>query len=653
MQDRNKYLNLLASQYPSVQAAAAEIINLEAILRLPKGTEHFLSDLHGEYEAFCHIMNNCSGVIREKVDLLFERVLPLKEREALATLIYYPKQIIAETRSRGVEMNEWFRLNLYRLVEICRTVGSKYTRSKVRKTLPRFFDYIIDELVSVDRTDFNKEEYYKEIFDAIIELGRAEAFIVALTDLIKDLAVDHLHIVGDIFDRGERPDLILDLLEKHHSVDVQWGNHDIMWMGAAMGSPACIATAVDLSLKYGNCELLENGYGISLRRLSSYAEKNFAYDERFLPLSEEHTLDSRDAVQIAKMRKAIFFMLVKLEGALILRHPEYGMADRDLLSRIDFDAHTIELEGEFLPFDSQDFSTVDPARRHCLTAEEQSVIEALRRSFLASGKLKRHLDFLMSHGSLYRIYNDNLIYHGCIPIQADGSYAEHTENGRTYAGKAYMDLCEAKVRAAYVNFQSGGEESAADFLWYLWCGKLSPLFGRDKMTTLERLYIRREEFHAEHKNPYYTYYLRREMCEKWLRDFGISGEYCHIVNGHVPVRQIEGESPIKAEGKLIVIDGGFCRAYHQKTGIAGYTLIYNSYGLRLSAHEPFDSIEKAIEERSDIHPNVTVFETSESRIKVGETDIGRRLREKIADLKELLRCYRSEDRLCEERRPEK
>ena len=642
MEDREKYLNLLASQYPSVQAAAAEIINLEAILRLPKGTEHFLSDLHGEYEAFCHIMNNCSGVIREKVDLLFERVLPLKEREALATLIYYPKQIIAETRARGADMNEWYRLNLYRLVEICRTVGSKYTRSKVRKTLPKFFDYIIDELVGVDRTDFNKEEYYKEIFYAIIELGRAEAFIVALTDLIKDLAVDHLHIVGDIFDRGERPDLILDLLEKHHSVDVQWGNHDIMWMGAAMGSPACIATAVDLSLKYGNCDLLENGYGISLRTLSSYAEKYFGCDERFLPLSEEHTLDSRDAMQIAKMRKAIFFLMLKLEGALIARHPEYGMADRDLLAHIDFAAQTVELDGEKLRFDASDLTTVDPSAPHRLTEEEAAVVNSLRRSFLSSEKLKRHLDFLMSHGSLYLIYNDNLIYHGCIPLRADGSYAEHTEGGRTYAGKAYMDLCERRVRAAYAVYQAGGDETAADFLWYLWCGKLSPLFGRDRMTTFERLYLQDERFHAEHKNPYYTYYLRRENCEKWLRDFGISGEYCHIVNGHVPVKQIEGESPIKADGKLIVIDGGFCRAYHQKTGIAGYTLIYNSYGLRLSAHEPFDSIEKAIEERSDIHSNVTVFETSESRIKVGETDIGRRLKERIADLKELLHSYRCE-----------
>lgn len=353
-------------------------------------------------------------------------------------------------------------------------------------------------------------------------------------------------------------------------------------------------------------------------------------------------MDSRDAVQIAKMRKAIFFLLTKLEGALIARHPEYGMDDRDILSHIDFAAQTVELDGEKLPFDASDLTSVDPNTPHRLTEEEAAVLGSLRRSFLSSEKLKRHLDFLMTHGSLYLIYNDNLIYHGCIPLRGDGSYAEHTEGGRTYAGKAYMDLCERRVRAAYAAYQSGGDETTADFLWYLWCGKLSPLFGRDRMTTFERLYLRDERFHAEHKNPYYTYYLRRENCEKWLRDFGISGEYCHIVNGHVPVKQIEGESPIKADGKLIVIDGGFCRAYHQKTGIAGYTLIYNSYGLRLSAHEPFDSIEKAIEERSDIHSNVTVFETSESRIKVGETDIGRRLKERISDLKELLCRYRCE-----------
>ncbi len=633
---KREYLRLLAEAYPNARAASAEIINLDAIMRLPKGTEHFMSDLHGEYEAFCHITNNCSGVIREKAEQLYGGVMSEKELDEFATFVYYPQAIIAEMKAKGADLRAWYITQLHRLIEVCRSTASKYTRSKVRKSLPKDFGYVIDELINMDRADFDKEAYYHEIFNSIIELNRAESFIVALTDAIKRLAVDSLHIVGDVFDRGENPDKILDLLVAHHNADIQWGNHDISWIGAHMGNAACIFNVLDISLKYGNIDLLEDGYGISLRKLSSYARANIDEDARFYPVVSCATETDAD---VAKMRKAVFFMLMKAEGQIIARHPEYGMDDRIVLRLIDYKEGTIDFgDGKKVKLNRCDFTSVDPADPLRYTAAEAEIEENLRRSFMHSEKLIRHIAFMFERGSAYKISNDNLIYHGCIPLNDDGSYKTFMGKG----GKDLLDYCDGTVRAAYKAFTKGKTDRAAlDFVWYLWCGRCSPLFGREKITTFERVYIDDAAYHQEKRNAYYFYYNKKSFCERLLHDFGIDGKYSHIINGHVPVKKKDGESPIKAEGKLIVIDGGFCKAYHAKTGIAGYTLIYNSHGLRLCAHEPFDSIEKAIENRSDIHSEVTVFETRENRLRVRDTDTGRELAKQVDGLKLLLEYYQS------------
>lgn len=632
-QRRDKeYLRLISEKYPTIQAAATEMINLEAIMRLPKGTEHFLSDLHGEYEAFCHIMNNCSGVIREKIERLYGQSMTKSERDEFATFIYYPTAIIEEKKAKGADDRDWYLVQLHRLVEVCRTVASKYTRSKVRKALPKYFDYIIDELINMDRDDFDKEAYYGEIFTSIIELGRAEAFVVAMTELIKRLAVDWLHIVGDVFDRGESPDKILDLLIAHHHADVQWGNHDIQWMGAHMGNEANILSVVDLSLKYNNADLLEERYGISLRKLSVYASETMDDDPRFYPVAAGGGNVGEDVKLTAKMRKAAFLMQLKAEGAIIERRPEYAMQDRNILRNIDFKHGTffgVKLNNTYFP----NVDETDPLR---FTPAEREIVDGLKRSFRASEKLGRHVAFLIRCGSAYKICNNNLIFHGCVPLESDGSYT----NFCGFEGRALLDHCESMVCRAYAAFKAGKEdEEALDFFFYLWCGKNSPLYGREKLTTFERLYIDDKAFHREKDNSYYTYCKEKAFCERILRDFGISGKYSHIINGHVPVRTKLGENPVKAEGKLIVIDGGFCKAYHEKTGIAGYTLIYNSHGLRLCAHEPFDSIEKAIEQHSDIHSEVTVFETRENRLLVRDTDTGKELQEQLEGLKMLMKSY--------------
>ena len=627
-----EYLRLLSEKYPTVQAAATEMINLEAILRLPKGTEHFLSDLHGEYEAFCHIMNNCSGVIREKVERLFGQSMTKRERDEFSTFIYYPAEIIAEKKAQGSDDKDWYLVQLHRLVEVCRSVASKYTRSKVRKALPKYFDYIIDELINMDRDDFDKEAYYGEIFKSIIELNRAEAFVIAMTELIKRLAVDSLHIVGDVFDRGENPDKILDLLIHHHNADIQWGNHDIQWMGAHMGNLACIFSVIDISLKYNNADLLEEGYGISLRRLSTYASEEMDDDSRFYPVGVDPKTAGEEERLTAKMRKAAFLMQLKAEGEIIDRHPEYGLDERNILKRIDFTKG--ELEG--IRLNSLSFPNVDRKNPLRFTAAERDIVNALRRSFQTSEKLSRHIAFLVRRGSAYKICNNNLIFHGCVPLEPDGSYM----NFCGYEGRGLLDYCDKMVRRAYTAFRNGKEDlQALDFFFYLWCGRCSPLYGREKLTTFERLYIDDPAYHIEPDNSYYIWCKKKDFCEKILKDFGISGKYSHIVNGHVPVRTKLGENPIKAEGKLIVIDGGFCKAYHEKTGIAGYTLIYNSHGLRLCAHEPFDTIEKAIEQRSDIHSEVTVFETRQNRLLVRDTDTGKDLQIQLSGLKYLLQNY--------------
>lgn len=632
-----EYYRLLREKYPTVQAAASEITNLEAILRLPKGTEHFLSDLHGEYEAFCHIMNNCSGVIREKVEALFKDRMDRTARDEFATLIYYPKAILSEKKAAGTADEEWYFRQLCDLVDLCRVVASKYTRSKVRKALPRYFDYIIDELINMDRSDFDKEAYYTEIFRSVIGLGRAEAFIIAITDLIKVLAVDKLHIVGDVFDRGDSPDRIMDLLLKHHDVDVQWGNHDIQWMGAYMGSEACIYSVIEISLKYGNIRLLEEGYGISLRTLSAYAEETMDEDPRFYPVPESCRAEGKELSSLAKMRKAAFLLGLKASGNLFARHPEYGMDERNILLGIDFSRGTFA--GHVM--ENPSFPGVDPENPLRFSEEERRVTDGLVRSFRGSEKLGRHIDFLMRRGGTYTVCNGNLIFHGCIPLNPDGTYLSFCG----HEGRDLMDWCEERVRRAYAAFRAGEEDSdALDFLYYLWCGSASPLYGREKYTAFERIYVPDPKAHEEKYNSYYALQGDRTVFERILSDFGLKGKYCHIINGHVPVRTILGESPIRADGRLIVIDGGFCKAYHKKTGIAGYTLIYNSHGLRLCAHEPFDSVAKAIEDRSDIHSEVTVFETREKRILVRDTDTGKKLTAQIRGLLGLMEHYRQKER---------
>ncbi|MBR2302435.1 MAG: fructose-1,6-bisphosphatase [Clostridia bacterium] len=638
-----KFLDLLGEKYPSVQAATSEIINLEAILRLPKGTEHFVSDLHGEYEAFCHLMNSQSGAIREKVDMLFSKALTEPERARFATLIYYPQQVIEEEKAKesGDALNEWYKTNLYRLADVCRLVASKYTRSKVRKVLPDYCGYIIDELINVDRHNFNKEEYYNGIFDAIIELGRAEAYIISLTKAIKALVVDHLHIVGDIYDRGDSPDKILDMLCEMNSIDIQWGNHDVLWMGAAMGQDACVADVVRISLKYGNADLLEKGYGISLRQLAFYADK-MEYDPHFKTSTNGKTISKADHELAGKMHKAIFTILFKMEGKTLHRHPEYNMVP--ILDRLDVENGTLTIDGTVVKLNSNDFPTIDPADPYKLTEEEQIIFDGFKQAFLSCEKLQRHLAFFMNKGSLYKVYNNNLIFHGCIPLDENGDYADFVVGDKVYRGKGLMDYSESCIRNAYNAHTLGKcDVMNLDWLWYSWCGALSPLFGKDKMTTFERIYIDDKAWHKEKKNSYYKLCQQREWCEKLLRDFGIEGPHSHIINGHVPVKEVEGENPIKADGKLLVIDGGFCKAYHKTTGIAGYTLIFNSHGMELAAHEPFTGVADAIENCTDIHSRVRVFErvTDQGRMTVAETDMGEEIKGRIEDLKDLVERYRA------------
>lgn len=626
-----KYLTLLKKNYPTQESVAAEIINLEAIISMPKGTEHFVSDIHGEYEAFCHLLNTCSGVIREKVDLLYKDELTEKECAHIASLISYPKETIELWEERHDASDEKYTYYIEKLVHILLRVSSKYTRSKVRKAVQPEFSYIINELINAKREGFDYETFCANVYKNILELKRGPAFICSLSAAIKKLAVANLHIVGDIFDRGEHPDLIMDLLMTCDNVDIQWGNHDIQWIGAGLGNPACIANILYIALKAGNIEAIEDGYGISLRRLEEFARKNYDYDERFAP--NNPNLTAREKKIYCRMRKAIFFIMQKTEAEIIKRHPEYEMDDRVLLDKLDRSVGAFQADDGRLFYD-YDFKA--PYSESELSEPEKDVIEHLIRTFKTSEKLQKHIDFLMECGGLYKVVNGNLLYHGCVPMNEDGSYAEVKMKCGTFSGKAYFDACEKVVRRAYANRISGTQnEDDLDFLWYLWCGKKSPLFGRDKIATFERVYLP-EEYGVERKNPCYNYTLKKEVCEKILADFGVEGEQTHIINGHVPVKAKSGESPIRAEGKLLVIDGGFCRAYQSKTGIAGYTLIYNSYGLRLSAHEPFSSKEEAVRTCRDIHSNVTVFEHTVRRLTVADTDKGKELKARIADLKALL-----------------
>ncbi|MCL2034779.1 MAG: fructose-1,6-bisphosphatase [Oscillospiraceae bacterium] len=636
-----KYLRQLAVVYPSIQSVCTEIINLRAILTLPKGTEHFLSDLHGEHEAFTHILNNCSGVIREKMDDLFGITLTAQQRSELCSLVYYPRQKLEQLHRETDAPDIWREWALRHLIALCKNIASKYTRSKVRKALPAEFSYIIDELLHADYSEQNQSEYYEKIMESIIALHNADGFIIALATLIKRLAVDRLHIVGDIFDRGSRPDVIMDMLMEHHNVDLQWGNHDILWMAAAAGHSACVAAVVANSAAFCNLDVLEQGYGINLRPLAMFADKTYRYSEAFAPrLHTGEKCSKQEAYIAAKIHKAITVILFKLEGRLIMRHPEYDMDDRLMLDKIDYTNGMAAIGGRIYEMNDTHFPTVEPGGPFCLSPEEERIMRGLQVSFVHSQRLQKHVRFLYSNGGMYSCANQNLLFHGCIPMNEDGSFAQVELCGATASGRALMDHAEAVARTGY--FGSGDEKNnAMDAMWYLWCGKLSPLFGRDKMTTFERRFISDEETWVEIKNSYYRLIDNQENCIRILEEFGLYSEISHIINGHVPVKAGKGENPVKAGGKLIVIDGGFCKAYQPHTGIAGYTLIYNSYGLRLSAHMPFESVEKAIAENLDILSYTSVFETMQQRIKVMDTDIGQEISEKIYDLSLLLTAYRS------------
>lgn len=638
-----RYLRLLSQKYQTVAAAASEIIRIEALLRLPKGTEHFMSDLHGEHEAFVHILNSASGVIREKIDTVLGNGVPAEERAELATLVYYPNQKLPELKARQRDLHAWYRMTLLRLIDLCRFVSSKHTRDHVRRCLPQNCGYILDELLHAHFEDHDKDQYYGEIIESIIRYDRADAYIIRFCEVIKRLAVDRLHIVGDLFDRGPRPDRILDSLMAHHQVDIQWGNHDVVWMGAAAGSPLCIMTVLKTTLAYNNLDTLEGGYGISLRRLERFAQHTYADSDvsRWLPHADQRTA-AGDLTAAARMHKAVTVMMLKLEAQVIARNPDFDLQGRDFLNHIDFAAGTVDYFGTTYPLLDCDFPTVDPANPAALTADEEKIAAELVRSFAESERLQRHVQFLYAHGAFYKMCNGNLLYHGAVPMTEDGAFAAIRFEGTARSGKQLFDYCDRRARQGYsAPAGSPARLAGQDFLWYLWCGAKSPLFGRSAMTTFERLYIADPAAQVEIKDPYYRHIADPHTAEHILREFGLSGEGSHIVNGHVPVRAIEGESPIKGGGRLIIIDGGFCRAYHRRTGIAGYTLVYNSRGLILRTHQPFESVDKAIHEDEDIASKSEYIYTAPQRILVRDTDEGGRKQALIRDLTALVETYQS------------
>lgn len=645
LQENRKFLELLSRQYPTIQAASTEVINLRAILNLPKGTEHFLSDIHGEYEPFLHILKNASGVIKNKVDAIFGNTITEEERRRLATLIYYPEEKLALLKKQGGASADWYRITLHRLMEVCQVAASKYTRSKVRKALPPDFEYIIDELLHSNGSDHNKDRYYEQIIRTIIEIDRADAFIVAIANLIQRLVIDHLHIIGDVYDRGPGAHIILDHLCAYHSVDIQWGNHDMLWMGAAAGQEACIATVLANCLKYGNFDTLEDGYGINIRPLATFALETYGDDPClcFQPKNPAQTkITDHDRAMAARIHKAIAVIQFKLEGQVILRHPEYRMDDRLLLCRVNFARGTVALEDGEQPLRDTRFPTIDPADPLALSPEEAQLVEKLRLSFLHSEKLQRHVRFLFQHGSMYLVCNGNLLYHGCIPMEEDGSFSTVSLNGRQVSGRAYLDEADRLVRSGFFGRAESPERAAgADFMWYLWCGPKSPLSGKNRITTFERYFVAGPAAWEERKDPYYRVSYTRAGAEAILAEFGLTLPRSKIINGHMPVKIRKGESPVKAGGKLLVIDGGLSRAYQPVTGIAGYTLTFNSRELSLAEHLAFDSVQRAVAEDEDMHSSTRVVEKLESRLMIRDTDVGRSLAGNISDLEMLLDAYRA------------
>ncbi len=636
-----KYLKSIAEQYPTIASASTEIINLQSILNLPKSTEHFMTDIHGEHEQFIHVLRNGSGSVKRKIDEEFGNTLSEKDKKTLATLIYYPEEKLELIRKQEDNIEDWYKITLHRLVQITKRVASKYTRSKVRKALPKDFAYVIEELITEKVEVQDKEAYYNEIIHTIIRIGRAPEFIVALSNLIQRLVIDHLHIVGDIFDRGPGPHLILETLRHYHSIDIQWGNHDVVWMGAASGHQACIANVIRMAAKYGSLDTLEDGYGINLIPLATFAMEVYANtDCHAFAIKPSDGYDSNDLALDTKMHKAITIIQFKLEGQIIKNRPSFGMEDRLLLDKIDYKNKTISVNGVSYALKDTDFPTVDPENPYELTAEESQVMERIAHAFLRCEKLQKHVKFLFSKGSLYKVFNSNLLYHGCVPLDDKGNFKKVNIFGKQYSGKALYDILEHYARRGYYTTNDQKErEKGQDIMWYIWGNPNSPVFGKDRMATFERYLIEDKASHVEKKNKYYELLNDEATVNKIIEEFGLDARYSHIINGHVPVEQKKGESPIKCGGKLMVIDGGFSKAYQDKTGIAGYTLVYNSHGMRLVAHEPFTSTEDAIIKETDVYSDSVIVETAAFRLRVADTDTGYEIRESICQLEELLSAY--------------
>ena len=645
-----KYLKLLAKSFPTEQTACTEIINLEAILNLPKGTEHFITDLHGENEAFEHVLRNGSGVIRQKVEMIFGATLTETEIRELCTLIYYPEDKIRTVRSTlrtRMKMQEWYRVMLMRIIQVMAVCSSKYTRSKVRKALPKEYSYIIEELLHEWIEDNqNKRRYMMAIVDTIIATGRADHFIATICNVIHTLVIDSLHILGDIYDRGPGAHLIMETLCNYHNYDIQWGNHDIVWMGAAAGSRACVANVLRMCFRYANLSTLEDGYGINLLPLTTFAMETYADDPctLFRPKKNEYEeLPESQLALIAKLHKAIAVIQFKQEKLVIDRNPEFGMDDRNVLHLIDFKKGTIHLNGKDYPLKDTNFPTINPDDPYAFTPAEQEILEGVTRSFETSEKLRRHIRCFLDHGSLYLVRNSNLLFHGSVPMNPDGTFQEMIIQGKPYSGKKLFDKVDQMVRNAYYTREETPRRQAGqDFIWYLWCGPIAPTFDKDKMATFERYFIADKEAHKEKNGAYKELKNRADICEMILREFGVTEmKHAHIINGHIPVKTIKGESPIKADGKLLVIDGGYSKAYQPETGIAGYTLIYNSQSLKLVQHAPFTTREKAVKFGLDILSETKVLEFEESRRYVRDTDQGAEIKEQIDDLYQLLEAYRN------------
>ena len=641
-----RYLRLLSKQYPTVQAASTEIIRLKSILNLPKETEYFMSDIHGEYEAFLHILNSCSGEIRNKIEEKFGDSLTMDEKNDLATLVHYPKAKLSIAADGQADLNGWHRTAMNRLVQLCRYVAIKHSHGKTRSYMPLDYMQIIDELIHIRDEDGSKRDSYENLVESIISIGQAPDVIRALCDVIKALACDRLHIVGDIYDRGPRADIVMDSLMNCHTVDIQWGNHDVLWMGAASGSRTLVATVLSNSIRYNNLDVIETGYGISLRPLSVFANEVYKRSDvsqfRVKLTGSAKQYSEKDKLLSARMYKAITMILFKLEGQKVLRRPEYGMEDRALLHLIDYEKKSITIGGTEYPLLDCDFPTVDPQDPYTLTPEESNVIDQLTDSFRHSEKLQKHIRFLYSKGGLYKTHNGNVLFHGCIPMTDDGQLLSFTIGGKERKGREFLDYAEKTARKAYYDKKGTQErEFGMDFLWWLWAGRNSPIFGRDRMTTFERRFIADEATWTEPKNAYYSYYQDPEVCQMLLQEFGLEGEHCHIINGHVPVKARKGESPIKGGGKLIVIDGGFSKAYQSTSGIAGYTLIFSSRHFRIVSHQPFEGKKEAIRNNRDIVSDSVIFEKLDHRMKVAETDEGQVLQAQVDDLMALLAAYRT------------